>query len=98
MTRRADVERIGRLHETAFERGTVAGTSRWTAILTIVTTPPTSADTLRRNPLGIYVDAIDWSRELEPQAMQSLPDAGRASEPTEDPTADAERLPEITGG
>ncbi len=84
--------------ETAFERGTVAGTSRWTAILTIVTTPPTSADTLRRNPLGIYVDAIDWSRELEPQAMQSLPDAGRASEPTEDPTADAERLPEITGG
>jgi type IV secretion system protein VirB5 len=84
--------------ETAFERGTVAGTSRWTAILTIVTTPPTSADTLRRNPLGIYVDAIDWSRELEPQTVQSLPDAGRASEPTEDPVVNAERLPEITGG
>jgi len=84
--------------ETAFERGTVAGTSRWTAILTIVTTPPTSADTLRRNPLGIYIDAIDWSRELEPQAMQSLPDAGRASEPTEEPSANAENLPEITGG
>lgn len=84
--------------ETAFERGTVAGTSRWTAILTIVTTPPTSADTLRRNPLGIYVDAIDWSRELEPQAMQSLPEAGRTSEPVDDPMANAENLPEITGG
>jgi len=84
--------------ETAFERGTVAGTSRWTAILTIVTTPPTSADMLRRNPLGIYVDAIDWSRELEPQAMQSLPDAGRASESIEEPMANAESLPEITGG
>lgn len=84
--------------ETAFERGTVAGTARWTAILTIVTTPPTSADTLRRNPLGIYVDAIDWSRELEPQAMQSLPEGSRSSEPTEDPMANAAPLPEITEG
>jgi type IV secretion system protein VirB5 len=51
--------------ETAFERGTQAGTSRWTAILTTVTRPPKSADILRKNPLGIYVDAIDWSRELD---------------------------------
>jgi len=29
---------------------------------------PSSADTLRKNPLGLYVDAIDWSRELEPTA------------------------------
>ncbi|GGE05900.1 conjugal transfer protein TrbF [Tsuneonella deserti] len=52
--------------ETAFERGAQAGTSRWTAILAVVRRPPPSADTLRRNPLGIYVDAVDWSRELEP--------------------------------
>ena len=51
--------------ETAYERGSEAGSSHWTGILTIVTKPPVSADTLRRNPLGIYVDAIDWSRELE---------------------------------
>jgi len=51
--------------ETAYERGTEAGTSRWTAILTIVIKPPSDADTLRRNPLGVYVDAVDWSRELE---------------------------------
>lgn len=51
--------------ETAFERGARASSSRWTAILTIVTRPPVDAETLRRNPLGIYVDAIDWSRELE---------------------------------
>lgn len=54
--------------ETAYERGSEAGSSHWTGILTIVTKPPVSADTLRRNPLGIYVDAIDWSRELEPPA------------------------------
>ncbi|MGO4170179.1 conjugal transfer protein TrbF [Novosphingobium sp. YAF33] len=54
--------------ETSYERGAKAGTSHWTAILTILTRPPRSADILRRNPLGIYVDAIDWSRELEPAA------------------------------
>jgi len=51
--------------ETAYERGVQAGTTRWTAILTIVTKPPADADALRKNPLGIYVDAIDWSRELD---------------------------------
>jgi type IV secretion system protein VirB5 len=52
--------------ETQYERGNLAGTSHWTAILSVVIRLPASADTLRRNPLGLYVDAIDWSRELEP--------------------------------
>lgn len=52
--------------ETAYERGSEAGTSHWTGILTIVSKAPVSAETLRKNPLGIYVDAIDWSRELDP--------------------------------
>jgi type IV secretion system protein VirB5 len=56
--------------ETRFERGSEVSTSRWTAILTIISRPPTSAEVLRKNPLGIYVDAIDWSRELELQAPQ----------------------------
>ena len=57
--------------ETAYERGALSGTSHWTAILTVVVAPPSNADTLRRNPLGIYVDAIDWSRELEPAATKA---------------------------
>ena len=52
--------------ETSFERGNLAGAAHWTAIVTIVSKPPVNADTLRRNPLGIYVDAIDWAREVEP--------------------------------
>ncbi|MBB6125384.1 conjugal transfer protein TrbF [Sphingobium subterraneum] len=52
--------------ETAYERGNQAGTSHWTAILTVTMAPPSNADTLRKNPLGLYVDAIDWSRELDP--------------------------------
>lgn len=51
--------------ETRYERGSLAGTSRWTAILTIVLRPPSTAETLRKNPLGLYVDAIDWSQELD---------------------------------
>lgn len=54
--------------ETVFERGVQAGASRWTAILTIVTKAPANADVLRKNPLGIYVDAINWSRELDSDA------------------------------
>lgn len=57
--------------ETAFERGSQAGSARWTAILTVVTRPPGSAEVLRKNPLGIYVDAIDWSRELDAPAPPS---------------------------
>ena len=52
--------------ETAFEHGAQAGVSHWTAILTVLAKPPTDAETLRKNPLGIYVDAIEWSRELDP--------------------------------
>ena len=59
--------------ESAFERGSLAGTSRWTAILTVTVKPPKNADTLRKNPLGLYVDAIDWSRELDAPAPAAPP-------------------------
>lgn len=67
--------------ETAYERGSQAGSARWTAILTVVTKPPRSADVLRKNPLGIYVDAVDWSRELETPSPPSAPAAAPKSTP-----------------
>ncbi|KON64018.1 VirB8 protein [Komagataeibacter europaeus] len=42
----------------------LASTERWSAILTIVVTTPTDAERLRKNPLGIYIHALNWSREL----------------------------------
>ena len=42
----------------------LATTERWSAILTIVVQPPTDAERLRKNPLGIYVHAFNWSKEL----------------------------------
>jgi type IV secretion system protein VirB5 len=72
--------------ETAYERGSLAGTSRWTAILTVVVRPPSSAETLRKNPLGLYVDAIDWSRELDvPPPATPAPAASPTLSPTTAP-------------
>ncbi len=50
--------------ERHFENGQLSNTERWTAILTIVIQPPRDAERLRANPLGIYVNAISWSREM----------------------------------
>jgi type IV secretion system protein VirB5 len=50
--------------EQHYEDGKLASTERWTAILTIVIQPPRDADRLKANPLGIYVNAISWSKEM----------------------------------
>ena len=50
--------------ERHFENGQLSSTERWTAILTIVIQPPRNTERLRANPLGIYVNAISWSREM----------------------------------
>ena len=50
--------------EKHYENGQLAGSERWTAILTIVSQTPRDAEKLRANPLGIYVNAISWSREM----------------------------------
>ena len=50
--------------ERHYENGQLSTTERWTAILTIVIQPPRDADRLKANPLGVYVNAINWSREM----------------------------------
>lgn len=78
--------------EEEYERGSLAGTTRWTAMLTVKIRAPRSAEVLRRNPLGLYVDAIDWSRELEtsPERMARQPISPQSGEePATAPSADA---------
>lgn len=48
----------------SYENGSLSATERWTAILTVVVDTPRDADRLRKNPLGVYVNAINWSKEL----------------------------------
>src|SRR5579872_5577412 len=47
-----------------YDNAALSATERWTAILTVVIDTPRDADRLRKNPLGVYVNAINWSREL----------------------------------
>lgn len=50
--------------EQHYENGQLSRTERWTAILTVALQQPRDAERLRANPLGIYVNAINWSREM----------------------------------
>jgi type IV secretion system protein TrbF len=50
--------------ERRYQDGSLAETTRWSAILTIVVQTPKTPDALRKNPLGLFVTAINWSKEL----------------------------------
>lgn len=50
--------------ERRYSQGTLAETSRWSAILTIIVETPRTPDALTKNPLGLFVNAINWSKEL----------------------------------
>ena len=50
--------------ERRYENASLASTERWTAILGIVVQPPRDAERLRKNPLGLFIHAINWSKEL----------------------------------
>ncbi len=50
--------------ERRYDQGALTSTDRWTGILAIVLQPPTTEERLRKNPLGIYVNGLNWSREL----------------------------------
>ncbi|MER9291542.1 conjugal transfer protein TrbF [Mesorhizobium sp. M0510] len=50
--------------ERRYQDGSLASTEHWTAILTVVIQPPRDAERLRKNPLGVFVNAINWSKEL----------------------------------
>jgi type IV secretion system protein VirB5 len=50
--------------ERRYQDGSLAATERWSAILTVVVQPPRTPDALRKNPLGVFVNALNWSKEL----------------------------------
>src|SRR5262249_45090543 len=57
--------------ERRYENASLAATERWPAILTIVLDTPHDADRLRKNPLGVFVHAINWSKELGSCALEA---------------------------
>jgi type IV secretion system protein VirB5 len=78
--------------ESSYQRGAISGQAHWTGILTVMVKPPANADILRKNPLGLYVDAIDWSREVEP-AGATMPTATRSPAPVPPANAAPQAIP-----
>lgn len=50
--------------ERRYQDGSLAATERWSAIATIAIQTPRTPDALRKNPLGVFVNALNWSKEL----------------------------------
>jgi type IV secretion system protein VirB5 len=50
--------------ERTFENGSLAATERFTGVLTVILKSPRDAETLRNNPLGVYVHGLNWTRDL----------------------------------
>ena len=91
-----EVTSVVRVSDTSFQirwlerryvNGSFAATERWTAVMAIAIEPPRNIETLRKNPLGIYVTSLNWSRELgggadaggkpmKPKSQNRKPNAG----------------------
>lgn len=65
VVRASDNSFLVRWNERRYVNGSSAGLERWTAVISVVLQPPRSEEKLRRNPLGIYVNGLSWSRELD---------------------------------
>lgn len=50
--------------ERRYRDGALEDTSRWSAIVSINVQQPKTVEALRRNPLGLLVTSINWSKEL----------------------------------
>jgi type IV secretion system protein VirB5 len=53
-----------RWKESTYENGAVAKTERFTGVVSVILKTPSNAETLRKNPLGLYVHSLNWSRDL----------------------------------
>lgn len=64
VVRASDTSFLVKWTEQSYQQGSLASTENWTAILTTTIQPPKTADTLRKNPLGLYVTGISWSQDF----------------------------------
>lgn len=65
VVRASDASFNVRWTEQRFVNGDAAATEHWNAVISTVLQAPRSERRVRKNPLGIYVDGLSWSRELD---------------------------------
>lgn len=50
--------------EKRYRGGALMGSDTYTAILSVILQPPRDAASLHKNPLGLYVHSLNWSKDL----------------------------------
>lgn len=55
-----------RWEETSFENGATQGRERYTGLFTVEVNPPRDEEAVYRNPLGITITELNWSKEMQP--------------------------------
>ena len=50
--------------EKTYGNGALMKAQRFTGLFSIVTQPPQDAATLRANPLGLYINSLNWGEDL----------------------------------
>ena len=50
--------------ETTYDQGSTTQVANWTGLFTTKIQPPQNEAELRANPLGVYITAFQWSRDL----------------------------------
>jgi type IV secretory pathway TrbF-like protein len=54
-----------RWRESSYNSGTLVKVERYTGVATVVIDQPSDPERLSKNPLGLYVHAFTWSRDLQ---------------------------------
>jgi type IV secretory pathway TrbF-like protein len=54
-----------RWRESTYNGGTLVHVERYTGVATIVIDPPSTPERLQKNPLGLYIHGLTWSRDLQ---------------------------------
>ena len=83
--------------EQTFERGALSKTERWTAILTLKRQKPKTRAQLERNPLGLYVDGVDWAQEADSASAGAPTSSALPSLAPTTPAPTPAPLPSISG-
>ena len=73
VVRASDTSFNVRWTEQRFANGAPVGTERWNAVISTVLQTPRTEQRLRKNPLGIYVNGLSWSRELDASEQGAKP-------------------------
>ena len=71
---------VWRLRWTETERSTALGglmrTVAWEGYLTVTLVPPTTAEVLQENPLGLSITSVSWTQVTETSPFTTNPDSG----------------------